>query len=56
MSEIRQNYVDGEWTEAKTGETLEVVNPASRDEVVATYQRSSNADAEAAVEAATGGD
>lgn len=53
MTETRQNYVDGEWTNAETGETLEVVNPANTNEVVAAYQRSSNADAETAVEAAS---
>lgn len=51
MPEIGYNYVAGEWTESETGETIEVVNPATND-VVSWYQQSSAEDAEAAVEAA----
>ncbi|WP_148294568.1 aldehyde dehydrogenase family protein, partial [Halarchaeum acidiphilum] len=52
MPNERRNYVDGEWSVASTGETIEVVNPADPSEVVDRYQRSSASDATAAVEAA----
>ncbi len=48
------NYVDGEWTGSESGETFEVRNPADETEVVGTYQASTRADAEGAVEAAVG--
>jgi len=54
MVDTYQNYVDGEWVAAETGETTESVNPADTSEVVARVQRSSRADAAAAVEAAAG--
>ncbi|MFC4551124.1 MULTISPECIES: aldehyde dehydrogenase family protein [Halorussus] len=47
-----KNYVNGEWVESETGDTVEVANPADPSEVVASYQQSSAADATAAVEAA----
>ncbi|RDI70226.1 2,5-dioxovalerate dehydrogenase [Halopelagius longus] len=46
------NYVDGEWTEAESGETFEVTNPANTEEVVAEYAMGSTEDAERAIEAA----
>jgi len=52
MPETYQNYVDGEWTVAATGETFAVRNPADRSDVVGEFQQSGVADAEAAVEAA----
>ncbi|SIR75056.1 2,5-dioxopentanoate dehydrogenase [Haladaptatus litoreus] len=52
MSEINQNYVNGDWVQSATDEVIEVENPANPDEVVAKYQRSSTEDATAAVEAA----
>lgn len=48
----KQNYVNGEWVESETGDTVEVENPAVPSEVVASYQQSSAADATEAVEAA----
>lgn len=50
--ETYRNYVDGEWIESESGETFDVINPASTTEVVATFQESTRADAAAAVEAA----
>jgi 2,5-dioxopentanoate dehydrogenase len=50
-----QNYIGGEWREADTKDRFEVNNPATPDEVVATFPRSSNSDAEAAVVAAANG-
>lgn len=52
MSEVNRNYVDGEWSIAETGETIDVVNPAQPDNLVAQYQQSSRDDANEAVEAA----
>lgn len=46
------NYVGGEWIESRSGETFENTNPADPDDVVGTYQASSVADAERAIEAA----
>ena len=47
------NYVDGQWSEAETGETIDVTDPANPSDVVARYQRSSAEDATRAVEAAS---
>ncbi|NHN60725.1 MULTISPECIES: aldehyde dehydrogenase family protein [Halorussus] len=47
-----KNYVNGEWVESETGDTVEVENPADPSEVVASYQQSGEADATEAVEAA----
>ena len=52
MAETYANFIDGEWIESGTGETFEVRNPAHTDELVGRFQRSSRADADAAVEAA----
>ena len=52
MTEISNNYINGEWAASETGETFEVENPATPDEIVTRYQQSSTADATAAVEAA----
>jgi len=47
-----RNFIDGEWVECAARETFEDRNPADRSEVIGTFQRSSQADVEAAVEAA----
>jgi 2,5-dioxopentanoate dehydrogenase (EC 1.2.1.26) len=52
MPETHHNYVGGEWTEASTGETFAVQNPADTDTVVARFQQSDETDAKAAVAAA----
>ncbi|WP_207592448.1 aldehyde dehydrogenase family protein [Halomontanus rarus] len=52
MVEEFQNYIDGEWTDASTGETFETVDPAAPAETIASYQQSDVADATDAVEAA----
>jgi aldehyde dehydrogenase (NAD+) len=52
MAETYSNYVDGEWRESATGETVEVYNPANTDDVTGNYQRSSADDAAGAIEAA----
>lgn len=52
MAPTYGNYVDGEWTESDSEETIEVVNPADTSEVVSTYGASTGEDAVAAVDAA----
>ncbi|MCU4972285.1 aldehyde dehydrogenase family protein [Halobacteria archaeon AArc-m2/3/4] len=52
MSESYQNYVNGSWTDASTGETFETNDPAAPNEAIASYQQSDVEDANAAVEAA----
>ena len=52
-TEVRhyQMYIDGRWTDAASGETYEVVDPAS-EEVIARVPKGGVADAEEAVRAA----
>ena len=54
MTETAQNFIDGTWVDAQSGETFESRNPADPDSVIATYPLSDVADAERAVEAAVG--
>jgi aldehyde dehydrogenase (NAD+) len=49
---IFRNFIDGEWVEARTGETFENINPADTREVVGIFQKSGKEDVEAAVDAA----
>jgi acyl-CoA reductase-like NAD-dependent aldehyde dehydrogenase len=46
-----KNYIGGEWTDAASGETFEIVNPATED-VVATVPRAGREDAQRAIGAA----
>ncbi len=48
----RSNFIDGEWTDAESGDTFDTHDPANPDEVVGTYPQSGVEDAERAVEAA----
>jgi aldehyde dehydrogenase (NAD+) len=52
MSTAYGNYVNGEWIESQSGETFEVFNPASTDDVVSQHQASTREDMEAAIDAA----
>ncbi len=52
MTDTYLNFVGGEWTPSSTGETFENRNPADRDDLVGTFQRSGSEDAEAAIAAA----
>lgn len=52
MTDTSRNYIDGEWTDAASGETFTTTNPAAPDEEVGRYQQSGREDAAAAVEAA----
>jgi alpha-ketoglutaric semialdehyde dehydrogenase len=47
-----QNFINGTWTEARSGDTFENRNPAKWDEVVGTFPKSGKADVDEAVKAA----
>ena len=49
---VYNNFIDGEWVEASTGETFENRNPADTRDVVGIFQKSGKADVDAAVAAA----
>jgi aldehyde dehydrogenase (NAD+) len=46
--------IDGDWTDATTGQTFTVTNPADPDDVVGTFPDSGPTDVDEAVEAAAG--
>lgn len=52
MTETYKNYIDGEWVASESGETFESREPADTDRVIGNFQRSTEADAERAIEAA----
>jgi alpha-ketoglutaric semialdehyde dehydrogenase len=47
-----KNYVNGEWVASRSGETFENRNPADTDDLIGTFQESTEADLNAAVDAA----
>ena len=47
-----KNYVNGEWVRSRSGKTFENRNPANEDDLVGTFQDSTAADVEAAIDAA----
>jgi aldehyde dehydrogenase (NAD+) len=47
-----RNFIDGEWVESAAGRTFEDRSPADRSDIVGTFQDSTQADVDAAVEAA----
>ena len=49
---IYKNFIDGEWVEARTGETFENLNPADTRDVVGIFQKSGPEDVHEAVAAA----
>src|SRR5512146_2161321 len=51
-AKIYKNLINGEWVEARTGETFENINPADTRDVVGIFQKSGPADVSTAVEAA----
>ena len=51
MSTYR-NFIDGAWVASASGDLFENRNPADRDDLIGTFQQSSAADAERAIEAA----
>lgn len=52
MAEKYQNYINGEWCDAGSGETFENRNPANWNEVVGIFPKSDGKDVERAVSAA----
>jgi len=52
MAERYQNYVNGGWTDATSGDVSTSTNPADLSDVVGEFQASNIADAEAAITAA----
>ena len=47
-----QNFIDGAWVTAASGDLFENRNPADRDDFIGTFQQSTAADAERAIDAA----
>ncbi len=47
-----QNFINGKWVDAKSGEVFDDRNPANWDEVIGTFPRSSKEDVGSAVKAA----
>jgi aldehyde dehydrogenase (NAD+) len=47
-----QNFINGKWVDAKSGQTFEDRNPANWDEIVGTFPKSGKADVDEAVAAA----
>ena len=52
QSKVYKNFIDGEWVSSASGETFENRNPADTRDVVGVFQRSGQADVDAAVDAA----
>jgi len=51
-TKVYKNFIDGEWVEASTGQTFENRNPADTRDLVGIFQKSAQADVDAAVSAA----
>jgi aldehyde dehydrogenase (NAD+) len=52
MADTYMNYIGGEWVPAREGGTFESHNPAHPEEVLGVFQHSTDADVDAAMEAA----
>lgn len=52
MSNTFNNFINGEWVESESGETSDSINPANINEVVGSYQLSTKADLDKAIESA----
>jgi len=52
MPDTFHNLIDGNWTEATTGQTFDVTNPADPDDIIGTFPDSGPTDVDEAVEAA----
>ena len=52
MSREYQNYIDGEWCDAESGERFENRNPADTDDLIGTFSRSDKREVDRAVAAA----
>src|SRR5437588_3227520 len=51
-TKVFKNFIDGEWVESTTGETLEDRHPADSREVVGIFQKSGTDAVDAAIDAA----
>src|SRR5271170_1716750 len=49
---VYKNFINGEWVESRSGQTYENRNPANTDELIGEFVSSTNADVDAAVDAA----
>ncbi|MEK5108924.1 aldehyde dehydrogenase family protein [Cytobacillus sp. FSL K6-0129] len=47
-----QNYINGEWIDAKSGKTFTSINPANNDDIIAEFAYSDESDINEAVDAA----
>jgi acyl-CoA reductase-like NAD-dependent aldehyde dehydrogenase len=52
MAQKYQNFINGKWVDAKSGEVFENRNPANWDELIGTFPKSSKEDVNEAVKAA----
>lgn len=52
MSKKYQNFINGKWVDAKSGQVFENRNPANWDELIGTFPKSSGDDVDDAVKAA----
>jgi acyl-CoA reductase-like NAD-dependent aldehyde dehydrogenase len=52
MAKKFQNFINGKWVDAKSGQTFENRNPANWDEVLGTFPKSGKEDVDEAVKAA----
>ena len=52
MAQKFQNFINGQWKDAKSGQTFENRNPANWDEVIGTFPKSAEEDVNEAVAAA----
>ncbi|XWN30564.1 MAG: aldehyde dehydrogenase family protein [Devosia sp.] len=52
MENVHLNFIGGEWVRAEGGETFQSRNPANPSEVIGVFQRSTDADVDAAMAAA----
>ncbi len=52
QGQVFQNFIGGQWRDSRSGETFVSTNPARTSEVIGSYQKSTVADIEDAVEAA----
>ncbi|EWQ19604.1 hypothetical protein Q184_02328, partial [Staphylococcus aureus M1182] len=51
MRDYTKQYINGEWVESNSNETIEVINPAT-EEVIGKVAKGNKADVDKAVEAA----
>src|SRR6266567_4115416 len=52
QGQVFQNFIAGKWQDSRSGETFTSTNPARTSEVIGSYQKSTAADLEDAIDAA----